>query len=144
MEHKDHRARRMVDKMLKKDYFSQWLKLQIIAVREGYCQTRMSVRREMLNGFGILHGGISYALADSTFAFASNTYGRLSVALKVSMSYAKSVRRGEVLYAEAKQEHLGNRTAIYRIYIRNEKEELVAIFDGTVYRTEKRILDEEE
>ena len=89
----------------------------------------------MLNGFGILHGGVVFAMADSVLAFASNSRGKLSLALKVSISFLRRVGVGEILIATANEEYLGDKTGLYRIYIVNEKQEKVAVFDGTVYRT---------
>jgi acyl-CoA thioesterase len=142
MTEKKQLAQHAITTMMRKDYFSQWLKLEIVHSGPGQCICRMKVRKEMLNGFGILHGGVTYALADSCFAFASNTHGRLSVALKVTMSYAKAVHRGETLMAEATEVKKGHRTGIYHVFIRNEEGETIAVFDGTVYRTDRMVLNQ--
>jgi acyl-CoA thioesterase len=95
----------------------------------------------MLNGFGIIHGGALFAAADSAFAFACNSHGRLSVALDVSITFTKAATEGEVLTVEAKEVHLGNKTSLYDIITRNEKGEVIAVFKGTAYRTSKNIVD---
>ena len=94
----------------------------------------------MLNGHQTVHGGVIFAAADSAFAFACNSHGRISVALDVSITFTKAVKIGEVLTVEAKEVHLGNKTSVYDVITRNEKGEIVAVFKGTAYRTSKDIL----
>jgi acyl-CoA thioesterase len=130
-------AKRIVDKMYDSDLFSQWLGIERLVTEQGYCVLRMTVRKEMLNGFGIVHGGIAFSLADSALAFASNAYGRLSVALECSISYPVAVHAGEVLTCEAKELSITKKTASYFIEIKNQKDVKVAFFRGTVYRTNK-------
>ena len=77
---KDKFAREVVAHMMKNDLFSQWLGVEVLEVREGYSRIKMTVREEMINGFGIVHGGIAFSLADSAFAFACNNRNVLSVA----------------------------------------------------------------
>lgn len=72
--------------MMDKDYFSQWMGLDVLDIREGFCRLKFTVKEEMLNGFGIVHGGIIFGAADSAFAFACNSHGRVSVALDVALS----------------------------------------------------------
>lgn len=128
-------ARTVFDKMMAKDYCSQWMGIEPVLIEEGHCKIRMIVKREMLNGFGILHGGITYAFADSAFAFASNSYGRVAVSITGSMSYSKSATEGQVLIAEAKALHLTHKTAEFDVDVYEEKsEEIYARFRGMVYR----------
>ena len=127
--------------MLEKDAFSHWLGLEIDAITEGGCCLHFSVKPEMLNGFGTIHGGALFAAADSAFAFACNSHGRISVALDVSITFTKAVKIGEALTVEAKEVHLGNKTSVYDVITRNEKGEIVAVFKGTAYRTSKNILE---
>ena len=130
-------ARRIVQKMYDEDKFSQWLGIETVVVEEGHCILRMKVREEMVNGFGIAHGGICFSFADSALAFASNAYGRLSVALECSVSFPVAVKVGDVLTCEAKELSLTNNTGSYLITVSNQKMENVAFFKGTVYRTKK-------
>ncbi len=130
-------ANKIVDKMLAEDKFSAWLGIEKLAVDQGHCILKMKIREEMVNGFGISHGGIAFSLADSALAFASNGYGRLSVALECSISFAIAVRVGDELTCEAKELSITNKTATYHIEISNQKDEKVAFFKGTVYRTSK-------
>ncbi len=125
--------------MLNKDAFSHWLGLEIDAITEGGCHLHFTVKPEMLNGFGTIHGGAIFAAADSAFAFACNSHGRLAVALDVSITFTKSASAGEILFVEAKEIHLGNKTSVYEVKTTNENGDLIALFKGTAYRTSKEI-----
>jgi acyl-CoA thioesterase len=131
---------KVVRHMYEKDLFSQWLGLEIIEVKEGYSKTQMSVRKEMLNGLGIVHGGIAFSLADSTFAFACNNRNVLSVALDTSINFLKPVQVGDVLTAETKELHNGKSTGLYQITITNQNGHTVAVFKGTCFRTNRSLL----
>lgn len=130
----------VIDHLLSKDLFSQWLGIQILEIREGYSKITMTVRPEMLNGFGIAHGGIAFSMADSAFAFACNSRNNLSVALDTSINFIKPVHAGDILTAEATELHNGNSTGLYHISITNERGHLVAVFKGTCFRTRKTLL----
>ncbi len=122
-----------------KDYFSQWLGIEILESKFGYSKLKMSIRKEMLNGFGIAHGGITYSLADSALAFASNSHGVKSVSVETSISHTKPLHENDIIIAEATEEHISNKIGIYQIKIINQNtHELVASFKGTVYRTSKQ------
>lgn len=130
----------VVDHMMKHDLFSQWLGIEVIEIREGYSKIRMHVRQEMVNGFGIVHGGVPFSFADSAFAFACNNRNVLSVALDTSINFIKPVHVGDTLEAEAKEIHNGRSTGLYHIVIRNQNEHEVAIFKGTCFRTHKNLI----
>lgn len=125
--------------MLARDAFSKLLGLEVEEVREGYCRLHFRVREDMLNGFGILHGGVTYSAADSAFAFACNSHGRLSVALSTTMEYLEAGKTGDLLTVEAQEESLKHKVGVYLIRITNQEEKLVALFKGTSYRTSKEI-----
>lgn len=127
----------VIDKMYNGDAFSKWLGIERVEEAEGYCKLQMKVRGEMTNGFKIAHGGITYSLADSALAFASNSYGVQAVSIETSISHTKPVKEGEVIIAEAKELNRTRRTGIYDIRITNQNAEVVALFKGTVYRTGK-------
>ncbi|TBR18867.1 MAG: hotdog fold thioesterase, partial [Chitinophagaceae bacterium] len=112
---KDILANSVVAYMMEHDNFSQWMQVQLIEVREGYSKISMEIRKEMVNGLGIVHGGITFSLADSAFAFACNSRNNLSVALDVTISFTKAVSIGDVLTAEAKEIHNGRSTGVYLI-----------------------------
>ncbi|QTN38371.1 hydroxyphenylacetyl-CoA thioesterase PaaI [Cryomorphaceae bacterium] len=126
---------RVVDAMYNNDAFSQWLGIRRVEDGAGKSVLEMTVRDEMTNGFDIAHGGITYSLADSALAFASNGHGRQSVSVETSISHVKPVKSGDVLRAVATERSLGNKIGIYDISITNQKDETVALFKGTVYRT---------
>jgi acyl-CoA thioesterase len=125
--------------MMEKDRFSQWLGLVVDESAPGYCRLHYQINDQMLNGFGIVHGGIVFSAADSAFAFACNSHGVLTVALDVSISYTRPARSGDVLFVEARETHLGNKTGLYEIRTTNAAGELVALFKGTAYRTSKEV-----
>ena len=137
MNPQDELAKKSVDKMLELDYFSKWMGVEIIETRYHYSKIQMQLRREMMNGFGIAHGGITFALADSAFAFACNSEGKITVAFDVSISFPKSGKEGDTLIAEAKEINNTNKTGLYLIEVRNQHNEMVALFKGTCYKTEK-------
>lgn len=130
----------VVDHMMQNDFFSQWLGIEVLEIREGYSRIRMTVRPEMVNGFGIVHGGVPFSFADSAFAFACNNRNVLSVALDTSINFIKPVHVGDVLTAEAKELHNGKSTGLYQIDIRNQNDHVVAVFKGLCYRTDKKLI----
>lgn len=136
----DEKAKQVVDKMMKDDLFSQWLGIEVLEVREGYSKIKMTVRKEMINGFGIVHGGIAFSLADSAFAFACNNRNNLSVALDTAINFTKPVHVGDELTAEAKEIHNGKSTGLYHISITNQRDHVVAFFKGTCFRTGKMLI----
>lgn len=129
--------------MMEKDYCSQWLGTEALKIEEGECHLQMTVRKEMLNGFGTLHGGIAYALADSALAFAVNSFGRISPLINGHMNYAKAAVENDILLAKAKVISLGNKKADIDVTIScNGNSEPYYFFRGTVYRTSKEHLEE--
>jgi acyl-CoA thioesterase len=133
-------ANQVVTHMMQHDLFSQWLGIEVLDVKEGYSKIKMTVRPEMINGFGIVHGGIAFSLSDSAFAFACNNRNNLSVALDTSINFTKPVHVGDVLIAEAKELHNGKSTGLYHITVTNQREHVVALFKGTCFRTAKTLV----
>ena len=128
----------IVETMMAKDYFSQWLGLQILEITEGRCKLQMTIRKEMLNGHGTAHGGITYSFADSALAFASNSHGQRAVSIETSISHVKPLIENDVIIAEAIEESCSNKIGIYTIKIYKASDGIiVALFKGTVYRTSK-------
>jgi acyl-CoA thioesterase len=134
-------ANKVVDHMMQHDGFSKWLGIEIIEIKEGYSKIKMKIRAEMVNGFGIIHGGIAFSLADSAFAFACNNRNVLSVALDTSINFIKPVHIGDELTAEAKELHNGKSTGLYHISISNQNNHEVAVFKGLCYRTDKKLIE---
>jgi acyl-CoA thioesterase len=137
---KDLLAGKVVSHMMEQDLFSQWLGVEVLEIKEGYSKIKMTIRKEMVNGFGIVHGGVPFSLADSAFAFACNNRNILSVALDTSINFIKPVHVDDVLIAEAKELHNGKSTGLYHITITNQKEHLIAQFKGLCYRTDKKLI----
>ncbi len=130
-------ATKVVDKMYNNDPFSIWLGIERVKDLAGGSILKMVVRKEMLNGFGIAHGGITYSLADSALAFASNSYGSQCVSIETSISHTSTVKEGDILLAVTKESSRTNKIAIYDISITNQNAETVALFKGNVYNTGK-------
>jgi acyl-CoA thioesterase len=137
---RDDLAKAVVDKMVKDDRFSQWLGITVLEVKEGYSKLQMTLRDDMLNGFGVIHGGITFSLADSAFAFACNSHNNLSMALDTNITFTKATMPGDVLTAEAKELHNGKSTGLYLISVTNAEGMQVALFKGTCFRTGKPLI----
>src|SRR6185436_3523035 len=137
---KDQLARALVEQMLKDDLFSQWLGIEVIEIKEGYSKIKMTVRKEMINGLGVVHGGIAFSLSDSAFAFACNNRNILSLALDTSINFIKPVHAEDILTAEAKEIHNGKSTGLYQISITNQHDHTVALFKGICFRTGKKLV----
>lgn len=133
----------VVAHMMEHDLFSRWLGIEVLEIKEGFSKITMTVRPEMINGFGIVHGGIAFSMADSAFAFACNNRNTLSVALDTSINFLKPVHVGDVLIAEATELHNGKSTGLYHISITNQHEHVVAVFKGTCFRTNKQLVKEQ-
>ena len=136
----DKKANEVVSHMMKHDLFSQWLGIEVLEIKEGYSKIKMLVREEMINGFGIVHGGVTFSMADSAFAFACNNRNVLSVALDTSINFLKPVHVGDELIAEASEIHNGRSTGLYQIRIFNQHQHEVAVFKGTCFRTHKTLI----
>jgi len=123
-------------KMLSLDPFSQWLGIEIITVKEGYCKLGLKIRSEMLNSMQKAHGGIAYALADTAFGFAANTHGRFAVSIETSINHIEALHEGDYVVAETQLDVSKNKLGFsyVNLYVDGK---IVAIFKGVVYRTSK-------
>ena len=124
-------------RMFDNDPFSQWMGMELVSVSPGACTLRMTVRQEMLNGFGVAHGGITFSLADSAFAFACNSHGRHAVSIHCTIEHVAPVRENDVLTATAKEENLGNSLSNYAIRVTKADGSPVAFFRGVAYRKQR-------
>ncbi len=124
----------IVNKMMNHDGFSQWMGIEVLEVRKGYCKLKMNINAKMLNGFSVTHGGITFSFADSCFAFASNSHGQHAVSIHTSIQHFRPVFEGDTLFAESDEEHLGKSSAAYSITVTNQHGKKVAFFNGTVFR----------
>jgi acyl-CoA thioesterase len=126
----DELARASAEAMYASDACSRALGFELMEVRPGYARLRMTVRADFLNGHQICHGGLIFTLADSTFAFACNSYNISTVASGCSIEFLRPVQGGDVLTAEAVEQTLIGRTGIYDIRVTNRAGETVAMFRG--------------
>ena len=127
--------------MLNQDFFSQWMGIKIVEVREKYCLIEMPVKQEMINGLKTVHGGITFAFADSALAFSSNNTNEASVALNCMINFTKAVKLGDTLIAESVLISDTRKTGVYDISITNQHKVLVATFRGTVYKIERKVTE---
>jgi acyl-CoA thioesterase len=128
----------IVKAMLAKDAFSRWLGVELVTLRPRACTLRMRVRSDMVNGFGVSHGGIVYSLADSALAFASNTNGHVTVSVDNTISYPVAVQVGDDLIAVAEEETAGARLGFYRVTVARQDGTVVGLLHATVYRTPQK------
>lgn len=136
-------AEEVVQAMVARDEFSRWLGIQVVDIAPRRSTCRMTVRREMVNGFGVTHGGIAFALADSAFAFACNTGGQVTVSIENSVTYPAPVQVGDVLTAVAREDAASGRLGYYSAEVRNQHGVIVALFRGTAFRTTRSHFNEE-
>lgn len=123
----------IVSTMLENDAFSQWLDVDVVSIGLGSCTLRASIHGQMLNGFNILHGGISYSLSDSALSFASNSYGYKCVSIDTSISHLRPAVVGDTLIATAVERHRGKTVGIYEVNVTNQDGKNIALFKGTVH-----------
>lgn len=123
-------------KMLSQDAYSQWLGIEILECEIGRCKVAMKVRPEMLNSMQKAHGGITYSLADTAFGFAANTHGKFAVSIETSINHIEAVNEGDYLVAESIIEKVNNKLGFNIIEVKRG-DEMVALFKGVVYRTQK-------
>ena len=119
--------------MMAKDYFSQWLGIEVVETSDGFSRIKMTVTKDMLNGHGVAHGGISFSLADSAFAFASNSDGQKAVSIETSINHIKPIFEGDELEATAQKESTSRSLGQYIVRV-TRREELVGLFKGVVFR----------
>jgi acyl-CoA thioesterase len=123
--------------MMTRDAFSRWLGIELVDIAPANVTVAMTVRDEMVNGFGVGHGGIVFSLADSALAFASNTHGTVTMSIENAIGYPAAVHVGDRLTAVAVEESATRRLAFFRVTVTNQHDVVVALFRGTVYRTSR-------
>lgn len=119
------------------DAFSKWLNIDVISIQEGYSKLSMKVRKEMVNGFNIAHGGITYSLSDSALAFAANSYGKQCVSIETSISHTRPVKIDDQLTAECVELNRGKSIGVYQVTILNQENKKVGLFKGTVHISDR-------
>lgn len=137
-------AERSAAALYQRDRASQALGMRLVEVRPGRARVVMTVRPDMVNGHDVCHGGIVFALADSAFAFACNSYNESTVAAAATIDFLAAARTGDELTAEAAELWRTRRNGIYEISVRNQRGERVALFRGRSYRVDGEITKIEE
>jgi len=135
-------AERVAAAMFARDRASQALGMRILRVAPGEADLAMTVRGDMVNGHAICHGGYVFTLADSTFAFACNSYNHNTVAQACVIEYVAPAHEGDVLTASGRERSRAGRTGVYDIEVRNQRGETIALFRGKSYRIQGSVLDE--
>jgi len=136
----DHELLKGILERVRDDPYANALGIKVLEIGEGYAKASLTVGENMLNFHGVAHGGLIASLADVAFAAASNSRNRKAVALALNISYRRPVKAGETLVAEAFEESLGERTALYKIVVRNSEGDLVASCQGLVYRMDEAVI----
>jgi acyl-CoA thioesterase len=127
----------IVQLMMDGDSFSHWMGVEVVDITAGSCRLECTVKDEMLNGFNVVHGGITYSLSDSALAFASNSHGYRCMSIETSIAHVNMVRSGDQLTVQCNELHRGKSVGIYAISIHNQNDELVSKFKGTVHISDK-------
>ena len=135
-------AERSTEALWRGDLASRQLGMSIESCGPGRATVSMRVRPDMVNGHGICHGGLVFALADSAFAFACNSYGDNTVAAGAAIDFLLPAREGDVIRATASERWRGGRSGIYEIEVRNQKGETVALFRGRSHQVAGRLIDD--
>lgn len=143
-ESKEIIAKRVKEYIASRDRLVDLLGAEVLEVSPGYAKVALTVEDRHLNAAEVCHGGVLFSLSDLAFALASNSHGHLALALEMSISFLRAVSSGKRIVAEAREEHLGKRTATYIITVTDEEGKKVALAKGTVYRFEKPFLPEDQ
>ena len=126
-------AERVRDHMWSTDRASSGMGMHVAAIGPGSCTMTMTVREDMLNGYGSCQGGLMAALADSCFAFACNAYDEITVASGFNVEIMAPGRLGDVLTATAVEVSKAGRMGVYDVDVRNQRGERVVAFRGRSY-----------
>lgn len=127
-------AESVAEGMYAKDNAARSLGIRIEGVRPHYAVARMIVRSDMLNSHGVCHGAMLFALADTAFAYASNSENRATLAVACSISFSSAVPEGTELAAVAEMRSRGGRTGVYDVTVTDQEGEVVALFRGNSYQ----------
>lgn len=140
----DEIARRCADMMWPEDHAARGLGIEIAAVGAGTATLRMTVRQDMVNGHGTCHGGFIFALADSAFAYACNSFNHFAVAAGVDINFLAPAHIGDVLTAVGHARHQGGRSGVYDIEVTNAEGKLIAVFRGRAARVKGHFFEPDE
>lgn len=129
---------RAIKEFFKNDRFAEHCGIELVEVGEGRAKTRMKIEDRHLNGVNVVHGGAIFTLADLAFAAASNSHGTVAVAINASIWYVKAGLSG-TLFANAREVSLNPKLATYSIEVTDDAGEIIAVFEGMVYRKKETI-----
>lgn len=136
----DDLARACTAAMFSRDHAAQSLGIVVEEAREGYARCSLRITKAMVNGLGPVHGGVTFTLADTAFAYACNSRNVPHVALQASISFTAPGLLGDTLVAEGREVTLKGRTGVYDITIAKDTGELIGMFRGTCYRIHGTVL----
>jgi acyl-CoA thioesterase len=122
-----------IRRMIEDDNFAKFMGIKLLKLEKGYSKVSMSITNDMVNLHNVAHGGAIFTLADAAFAAAGNSHGRKAVALSMNINYRSPVKEGMNLIAEASEESIGRKTALYRMTVKTEDGKLIASSQGTVF-----------
>ena len=122
----------------KKDKFANYIGIELLDVKDGWAKATLKIKEHHLNGLNSVHGGVIFTLADLVFAAASNSRGRVAVAINNTISYVKAPQ-GNVLFAEAMEVALNHKLATYAVNVTDGQGQVIAVFQGMVYRKGEKL-----
>lgn len=122
----------------KKDKFADFVGIELLEASEGHARAKMEIQEHHLNAVGIVHGAAIFSLADLAFAMASNSHGTVALAINATISFLKAISAG-TLFAEATEVSRNSKLATYSIRVTDREADLIATFEGMVYRKKDRI-----
>lgn len=128
------------DAMFSRDRAAQAMGITVVAIRPGYALLTMVVRSDMVNGHHICHGGMIFALADTAFAYACNSYNKATVASACNIDFLAPGKEGATLSAEAIEQSLAGRTGVYDVTVKDDAGKTVALFRGKSYRINGEVI----
>lgn len=133
-------AKRCAEAMYAEDAASKALGIGVDVRDAGEAVARMTVRDDMVNGFSVCHGGLLFTLADTAFAFACNGYDDRTFAAAATIDFMRPALLGDELRAFAREDHRGSRSGFYTVEVRNQRDEVVALFRGRSASRGERLL----
>lgn len=127
------------EEFFEKDLFAEKTGVELMEIRKGYGKARLEIKKEHLNAGNRTQGGAIFTLADLTLAAAANSHGQLSFSLSSNITFLRASGAGDTLYAEARERYIGRSTGYYQIDITNQKNELIATFESSVFRKDQEV-----
>jgi len=127
--------------MYERDRAAQALGIALEEIRPGYARMRMTVRNDMVNGHDVCHGGLTFALADTAFAYACNSHNHVTVAQAATIEFLAPGKLGDTLTAIGEERHMRGRNGVYDIAVTNQRGEAIALFRGKSFRLTGHVVE---